>query len=148
MIALLAEDVHDDPLAQDPEPVLELLGHFQFVVTLVAEIDDLAALDTVEVVVLTQVRVEAPWTALALHNVNEADSGKGQKGSVDGVKRHVREDLLDGLKHRLGRGVFFRLDNFLIYGDPLRRDPEAVLSTCISEEIKGVFFLVFLHLFI
>jgi hypothetical protein len=134
----IAEDVQDDPLVQDPKPVLNILGHFQFVVTLVVKVDDLAAPNTMEVVVLVLVGVESPRPALPLHDINETDSSKGEKGPIDGIKRHARENLFDKLKHRLSRGMFFRLAKFLVDSDPLRCDPEVVLLACFLKEINKI----------
>jgi hypothetical protein len=94
-------------------------------------IDDSLAFHTHEVVVIRCVRIEPPRVSETFDNIDDANFGKSDEGSIYRVKREARMAFFEPPVNHLCRGMIVRLSYISVNGKSLGRQPESVAAATI-----------------
>ena len=87
---------------------MKFFGDFQIIIGPAVKVENFAALGAMQMMVVAYVRVETLGAAENFDNINDTFFGKGQKGSVYGIKRDVRIFFFHNLINRIGGGMGVR----------------------------------------
>jgi len=125
----------------DLEPVSADIGPREFVEARVLQVDDVAAIQADEVMVLVQLGVETRRGAGVAGLGQEA---KGHQRCQDAIDRHARElgqVPMNGLENLVGGRVVPALQNCLEHGAPLHGDRQPTLAVGGLKALDASLFL-------
>ena len=89
-----------------------------------------------KVMMTAHIWIKTSWLTASFNDAKDANFGEGEERSIDGVVRYTRKLPLDNLVNSIGRRVFFRLSNLLVYGKTLWRDAKTMFFACGHKEVE------------
>lgn len=114
-------------------------GEWYIVKSRVAEIGDLAASDTVEMMVIVGLGVESPGERIGFDHVDYADLGKGKQRPVHRVKRNCWLGIGNLPVHPVRRRVIGAVHEQFVDGKPLWCHFQACFPAAFDEPVHAFF---------
>jgi len=131
--------------ADNAELFVYVTRNCQIIIGPAIKIEYLTAMSAMDMVVVTDIRIESLGSAESFDDLYNADLGEGQKGAVHGVEGNVAifffDDLINGVSRRMG----VRIKEFAINRDPLGGNFKSMRLTDLFELPDFIGMATYLH---